>query len=147
MTGEPKKKKPRVDRRKNVWKVAEVLAKNPNKTGREVAKEAGIPHRTAANAIEELAKNGTKDETIAYIVGSSKGRLQRSQGIFDRWLDQIEEQDKIATKDIVVVKDIASDDMKRVTVFGGSVTDDKGWLNNVITAKQLEAIDSILNSM
>jgi hypothetical protein len=50
-------------------------------------------------------------------VGSSKGRLQRSQGIFDRRLDQIEEQDKIATRDIVVVKDIASDDMKRVTVF------------------------------
>jgi hypothetical protein len=45
------------------------------------------------------------------------------------------------------VKDIASEDMKRVTVFWGSVTDDKWWLNNVITPKQLEAIDSILNSM
>jgi hypothetical protein len=64
-----------------------------------------------------LSQNGTKDPTIAYIVGSSKGRLQRSQGIFDRRLDQIEDQDKIATRDIVVVKDIASEDMKRVTVF------------------------------
>lgn len=146
MTGEPKKK-PRVDRRKNVWKVAEVLAKNPNKTIREVAKEAWIGKTTAANSMKELGQNGTKDPTIAYIVGSSKGRLQRSQGIFDRWLDQIEEQDKIATKDIVVVKDIANDDMKRVTVFGGSVTDDNWGLNNVITPKQLEAIDSILNSM
>lgn len=146
MTGEPKKK-PRVDRRKNVWKVAEVLAENPQATTKEIKNMAWVSQWTVHNAKKELELSWTKDPTIAYIVGSSKGRLQRSQGIFDRWLDQIEEQDKIATKDIVVVKDIASDDMKRVTVFGGSVTDDKGWLNNVITPKQLEAIDSILNSM
>lgn len=145
MTGETKKK--HRAKAKNVWKVAEILVNNPNATQREIAKEVWLARNTVIRAKEELSQNGTKDETIAYIVGSSKDRLQRSQGIFDRRLDQIEEQDKIATKDIVVVKDIASDDMKRVTVFGGSVTDDKGWLNNVITAKQLEAIDSILNSM
>lgn len=132
---------------KNVWKVAEVLVSDPNATQREIAKKTGIARNTVIKAKEELSQNWTKDPTIAYIVGSSKGRLQRSQGIFDRWLDQIEEQDKIATKDIVVVKDIANDDMKRVTVFGGSVTDDNWGLNNVITPKQLEAIDSILNSM
>ena len=145
MTGEPKKK-PKV-KAKNVWKVAEVLVSDPNATQREIAKKTGIARNTVIKAKEELSQNWTKDPTIAYIVGSSKGRLQRSQGIFDRRLDQIEEQDKIATKDIVVVKDIANDDMKRVTVFGGSVTDDNWGLNNVITPKQLEAIDSILNSM
>jgi hypothetical protein len=45
------------------------------------------------------------------------------------------------------VKDIASDDMKRVTVFWGSITDPNWWMNSIITPKQLEAIDSILNSM
>ena len=145
MTGEPKKKhKPKA---KNVWKVAEILVSDPNATQREIAKKAGLARNTVIWAKEELSQNWTKDETIAYIVGSSKGRLQRSQGIFDRRLDQIEEQDKIATRDIVVVKDIASDDMKRVTVFWGSITDPNWWMNSIITPKQLEAIDSILNSM
>lgn len=132
---------------RNVWKVAVELITDPNATQREIAKKTGMARNTVIKAQKELSQNWTKDETIAYIVGSSKGRLQRSQGIFDRRLDQIEEQDKIATKDIVVVKDIASEDMKRVTVFWWVVTDPNWWLNNVITAKQLEAIDSILNSM
>lgn len=61
MTGEPKKK-PRVDRRKNVWKVAEVLAKNPNKTIREVAKEAWIGKTTAANSMKELGESWKLDD-------------------------------------------------------------------------------------
>jgi DNA-binding MarR family transcriptional regulator len=37
-----KVKKPRVDKRKNVGKVAEALIKNPNKTVREIAKETNM---------------------------------------------------------------------------------------------------------
>lgn len=33
---------PRVDKRINVWKVAEVLAENPNKTIREIAEETDL---------------------------------------------------------------------------------------------------------
>jgi len=61
MTGE---KKPRVDKRKNVWKVAEILAKNPNKTEREIAKEAGVSNWTAHNAKKELLKSWKLDEFI-----------------------------------------------------------------------------------
>lgn len=121
-------KKPRVDKRKNIWKVAEVLAKNPNKTGREVAEEAWVPHRTTARAINELAQTGTKDPTIAYIVGSSKNRLKKVQAFFDRLLDESLEKEKIAIDDAKVIKDIAKDDLSRITVLWGEVTDDQGWL-------------------
>jgi hypothetical protein len=95
---------------------------------------------TIHRSMIELEQTGTKDPTIAYIVGSSKNRMKRSQWIFDRWLDQIEEQDKIATRDIVVVKDIANDDMKRVTVLWGELTDEEWGLKDLasLTIAQLE---------
>lgn len=52
-----KDKKPRTDKRKNVWKVAEVLAVNPNKTDREIAKETGIWKSTVNRAKEELGQS------------------------------------------------------------------------------------------
>ena len=133
-------KKVRVDKRKNIGKVAEVLTKNPNKTVRELKKETWLWLWTIHRSMIELEQTGTKDPTIAYIVGSSKNRMKRSQWIFDRWLDQIEEQDKIATRDIVVVKDIANDDMKRVTVLWGELTDEEWGLKDLasLTIAQLE---------
>ena len=122
------KKKPRVDRRKNVWKVAEVLAKNPNKTVRELAKDTKIWKSTTARAVKELGQTGTKDPTIAYIVGSSKNRLKKVQSFFDRLLDESLEKEKIALDDAKVIKDIAKDDLARITVLWWDVTDDQGWL-------------------
>lgn len=131
MTKETKPKKPRVDKRKNVWKVAEVLAKNPNKTEREIAKEVWISNWTAHNARKELEQTWAKDETIAYIVHSSKERIKRAVAIFDKYLDQVEEKDKLDRADIALTKDIVKDDMARVNVFGWDVTDDEGWLKAI----------------
>jgi hypothetical protein len=64
-----------------------------------------------------LGQTGTKDPTIAYIVGSSKNRLKKVQSFFDRLLDESLEKEKIALDDAKVIKDIAKDDLARITVL------------------------------
>ena len=123
-----KDKKPRTDKRKNVGKVAEVLIKNPNKTVREIAKETWIGSSTVQRAKVEVAQSGTKDETIAYIVDKSKERIKTAQAIFDRYIQESSQKEILEYKDVTLVKDIVKDDLWRVTVLGGNVTDEQGGL-------------------
>ena len=115
-------------KKKNVWKVAKVLIKNPHATQREIVEEAGIAKNTVIKAKRELSQNWTKDETIAYIVDKSKKRIKRSQALFDRYIEEVEEKKKLGRWDVSLVKDIVKDDLARVTVLWGNVTDDNGWL-------------------
>lgn len=123
-----KDKKPRTDKRKNVGKVAEALINNPNKTVREIAKETGIWSSTVQRAKVEVAQSGTKDETIAYIVDKSKERIKTAQAIFDRYIQESSQKEILEYKDVTLVKDIVKDDLWRVTVLWGNVTDESGWL-------------------
>lgn len=123
-----KDKKPRTDKRKNVWKVAEALINNPNKTVREIAKETWIWSSTVQRAKVEVAQSGTKDETIAYIVDKSKERIKTAQAIFDRYIQESSQKEILEYKDVTLVKDIVKDDLWRVTVLWGNVTDESGWL-------------------
>lgn len=123
-----KDKKPRTDKRKNVGKVAEALINNPNKTVREIAKETWIGSSTVQRAKVEVAQTGTKDETIAYIVDKSKERIKTAQAIFDRYIQESSQKETLEYKDVTLVKDIVKDDLWRVTVLWGNVTDESGWL-------------------
>lgn len=123
-----KDKKPRTDKRKNVGKVAEALINNPNKTVREIAKETWIGSSTVQRAKVEVAQTGTKDETIAYIVDKSKERIKTAQAIFDRYIQESSQKEILEYKDVTLVKDIVKDDLWRVTVLWGNVTDESGWL-------------------
>jgi len=123
-----KDKKPRTDKRKNVGKVAEALINNPNKTVREIAKETWIGTSTVQRAKVEVAQTGTKDETIAYIVDKSKERIKTAQAIFDRYIQESSQKEILEYKDVTLVKDIVKDDLWRVTVLWGNVTDESGWL-------------------
>ena len=78
-----------------------------------------------------LSQDWTKDETIQYIVGASKARIKRVQGIFDRYVKQIESQKQLDRKDIALAKDILKDDQARVTVFWGGVTDEQGGYKSI----------------
>jgi len=138
-----KVKKPRVDKRKNVGKVAEALIKNPNKTVREIANETDLWLWTVQRAKEELEKTGTKDETIAYIVCKSKERIKTAQAIFDRYLDESSQKEVLENKDIVLVKDIVKDDLARVTVLWWTITDEEWWLKDLSTATMKEIEERI----
>ncbi len=121
-------KNPRTDKRRNVGKVAEVLAKNPNKTVREIAEETNLSVWAVQNSKKEVEQSWTKDETIAYIVSSAKTRLRRISGIFDRYIGEVEDKEEINAFDMRTIKDIAKDDQARITVLWWDATDDQWWL-------------------
>ena len=139
-----KDKKPRTDKRKNVGKVAEVLIKNPNKTVREIAKETDLSIGAVHNSKKEVEQSWTKDPTIAYIVDKSKDRIKRAQRIFDRYLDEVEEKEKLERADTTLVKDIIKDDLARVTVLGGNVTDESWWLTKDKERRDNASVEDLL---
>ena len=126
-------KKPRADKRKNVWKVAKVLAVKPNATVREIARETNMWTSTAHRAKEELEKTGTKDPTINYIVGASKARLEKIQWVMDRFIDETVSKKKLTRLDTSLIKEIAKDDLQRITVLWWTVTDDDGGLKQIVS--------------
>lgn len=134
----------RKDKAKNVWKVALVIAEDPHATHREIAERTDLWLWTVNRAKEELELSGTKDEVIAYIVGWAKDRLYRLSGIFDRYIDEVELKNELDRRDVSLMKDVAKDDLQRVTIFWWEVTDDKWWLKNVeVTGKSLLELDEI----
>lgn len=139
-----KDKKPRTDKRKNVGKVAEVLIKNPNKTVREIAQETWIGTSTVQRAKVEVAQSGTKDPTIAYIVEKSKERIKAAQAIFDRYIQESAQKETLEYKDTTLIKDIVKDDLWRVTVLWGNVTDESGWLTKDKERRDNASVEELL---
>lgn len=139
-----KDKKPRTDKRKNVGKVAEVLIKNPNKTVREIAKETDLSIGAVHNSKKEVEQSWTKDPTIAYIVDKSKERIKTAQAIFDRYIQESANKETLEKWDITLVKDIVKDDLARVTVLGGNVTDEQGWLTKDKERRDNASIEDLL---
>ena len=129
---------PRTDKKKNVWKVAKVLVKNPHATEREIAKEVWLWKSTVNRAKVELGQTGTKDETISYIVWASKNRLKKIQQVMDRFVDESIAKDELSRSDTSLIKDIAKDDLQRITVLWGDVTDENGWLKVVSESDFIE---------
>lgn len=129
---------------KNVWKVAKEVIKNPNITRREIQAKTWLHPLTIQKAKEELNQNGTKDPTIAYIVDKSKDRIKRAQRIFDRYLDEVEEKEKLERADTTLVKDIIKDDLARVTVLGGNVTDESGGLTKDKERRDNASVEDLL---
>ena len=121
-------KKPRVDKKKNVAKVAAILTKNPHATEREIAEATWMGNGTAHRAKEELEKSGAKDETILYIVNWAKSRLKKIDDVLNRFVDESVAKDELNRSDTSLIKDIANDDLKRITVLWWNVTDKDWWL-------------------
>lgn len=139
------KKTPRVDRRITIGKVAEVVAENPNQTVREIAKKAGLGASTVSRNTRELAQIGTKDETISFIVGKSRERMKKAQAYFDRYLQEAIEQDKLGNDQTKIIKDIIKDDLARITVLGGNITDEEGGLKHIENMKDEDLHTYILS--
>lgn len=138
-------KKPRVDRRITIGKVAEVVAENPNQTVREIAKVAWLGKSTVARNVVELGQSGTKDPTIAYIVGKSKERMKKVQAYFDRYLEESLEQERLGNDETKIITNIVKDDLARITVLWGTITDEDGWLKQIENMKDEDLHTYILS--
>ena len=131
---------------RNVWKVAEIKAIDPNATYREIQEKTWLHPNTVLKANIELKQNWSKDETIAYIVGSSKDRLKRIQGIMNRFIDETEAKEELSRWDTALIKEIAKDDMARITVLWWNVTDENWGLKSIqdLTFDSLEYICKLI---
>jgi hypothetical protein len=112
-------------------------------TQRELAEKTWIARNTIIKAEKELSQNWTKDDTIRFIVDESKKRIHRVQRIFNRYLDEVEEKEKLDRADISLAKDIVKDDMARVTVFGWELTNDEWGLRDLTSASMKELEENI----
>lgn len=143
-----KDKKPRTDKRKNVGKVAEAIVKNPNKTVREIAQETNLSIGAVHNSKKEVEQSWTKDPTIAYIVDSAKNRIKNISRVLDhktkKILDKVEKDEDIDNRDVFLLKDIAKDDLWRVTVLWGNVTDESGWLTKDKERRDNASVEELL---
>lgn len=129
---------------KNVWMVAEIKAENPHATYREIQEKTWLSHATISKAKTELKQSWRKDATIQYIIKSSKERIKRIQDVLDRFVDESLEKEKLSRSDTALIKDIAKDDLQRVTVFGGDVTDEE-WGFVLLDSEQQKALDTLLS--
>lgn len=125
----------RADKKKNMQKVAEKLIENPHITLEEIARDKNISVGTAHNMKKELEKKWKKDDTIRIIVNDAKDRIKRFWQIMTRELEKLEKKslnwEELDREDKKLLKEYVKDDLQRVTVFWGSVTDEWGGLKAV----------------
>ena len=136
---------PRVDRRINMGKVAEVVAENPNLPMRDIMYKTWLSLWTVHNTTKELEKMWTKDETIAFIVGKSKERLKKVQAYFDRYLDESLSKEKLGNDETKIITNIVKDDLARITVLWGTITDEEGGLKQIESMKDEDLHTYILS--
>ena len=116
-------KKMRVDKRKNVEKVAKAMIENPRATEREIAKKVWIGKSSVNRLKEELGQIGAKDERILTLTDWDREQQLTIQKIKN---ERLQEPDKISNKDLNSREEFA---MKRYSLFRGNATDNNWWLN------------------
>lgn len=125
-------KKMRVDKRKNVEKVAKAMIENPRATEREIAKKVWIGKSSVNRLKEELGQIGAKDERILTLTDWDREQQLTIQKIKN---ERLQEPDKISNKDLNSREEFA---MKRYSLFRGNATDNNWWLNvEVISFKDI----------
>ena len=125
-------KKMRVDKRKNVEKVAKAMIENPRATEREIAKKVWIGKSSVNRLKEELGQIGAKDERILTLTDWEREQQLTIQKIKN---ERLQEPDKISNKDLNSREEFA---MKRYSLFRGNATDNNWWLNvEVISFKDI----------
>ena len=114
---------PRTDKAKNIDKVAASLAKNPLQTEREVEKDTWVSQSSVNRAKKVLGQIGSKDPRIVSLTDWDFDIMEKIQ---KEKLERLEWGEKINNSDLDRWEQTAT---KRYSLFRGSVTDDKWWLN------------------
>lgn len=119
------KKRPRADSQRNKKAVALAVAKNPNATMSEIAKNTGLSKSTVQTKLNELGN--IKDESILNICDQDLKIVKLAQWII---LDKLQDKQTIAKMRASEVSQVAEASAKRYSLFKWSATDASWWLNN-----------------
>lgn len=115
----------RVDKQKNIAKVAKELLTNPLQTEREVAENTWIWRWTVNRAKQELEQNGAKDDRILWITDTDLSIVTIGQREIEKRLNTKEELEKMRT---VEISQVIKESTARYSLFRGNATDEQWGL-------------------
>lgn len=131
----------RVDKKKNVAKVAKEVLQDPLQTVREISDKTWVSKSTAATHKNNLDKVGQKDPRIVGVTDKDIDIVSIAQDIL---LDRLQDEEKREKIKAIDVATIAEKSHKRYTIFRGEVTDEHGGMKQpAISQEQKEALDSL----
>lgn len=133
-------KKPRVDKRKNIEKVAIAKIKNPLITQREIAKKTGVSLWTVNAAAKVIEQYWNKDERIITLTNTDFDIVVLAQ---KRIKDKLEDDLEMRKTRIWEISWVARESAARYSTFRWSITDPQWWMNPILTPKQMEAIEAL----
>ena len=112
----------RVDKQKNIAKVAKVILENPLLTRDEVAEKAWVWTWTASRAMWELDENGRKDERIVWLTDKDFDLMKLIQ---QEKFNRLQEPEKVNDSDLDKWENTAT---KRYSFFRWDATDKDWWM-------------------
>jgi len=124
----PRVDKARLDKKRNIDKIAAAILANPLATVREIAEMTGISKSTVSEHIksDEVGLAGKKDERIISLTDKDYDILTKIQDIkINKLQDKPED---ISNSDIDKRDNTAT---KRYSLFRWDATDPNGWLKSI----------------
>ncbi len=119
----------RIDKQRNIDKIAAELIKDPMQTQEEIAAKTGVSHATVSRALGEVSKLVQKDDRIVALTDDDFEIVRLTQRLTLEKLNG-EEAEKTRAKDLAYIGDVSA---KRYSLLQGSATDEKGGLHiNII---------------
>lgn len=130
-------KKMRVDKKKNLEKIAKVVVKNPRATEREIAKATGLWNWTINRLKQEVEQIGAKDDRILTLTNTDFDIVILAQ---QRIQEKLADEAEMKKTRIGEISNVAKDSAARYTVFRWAVTDENGAMKDLtsLSIQQLE---------
>lgn len=117
----------RVDKAKNIAKVAKTLLENPLQTENEIAEKLWIWGWTVNRAKQELEKNGVKDERIVWLTDKDFDLMKQIQ---QEKFARLANPENINDNDLDKWENTAT---KRYSLFRWSATDEQWGIKETVT--------------
>jgi len=130
-------KKMRVDKRKNLEKIAKVVVSKPRATEREIAKETGLSNWSVNNLKKEVEQIWAKDDRIITLTNTDFDIVILAQ---QRIQEKLADEEEMKKTRIGEISTVAKDSAARYTVFRWAITDEKWAMRDLttLTIAQLE---------
>lgn len=127
----------RVDKKKNVSKVAKELLKNPLSTEREIEEKTWVWKSTVNRIKQEMGQIGAKDTKIIHITDKDLLNIQEMQDLVTQ---KIRDPEEMKNTRIWELAQAMREATARYSLFRWTATDDKGWLNSLKDLSTLELL-------
>lgn len=118
----------RVDKQKNMWKVAKEVLKNPLQTDRELESKLDIWKSTVNRIKQEMGQIGAKDPRIIAVTDKDMENILEMQRVVT---EKIRDKDEMSKTRIWELAQAMREATARYSLFRWNATDNEWWLKNI----------------